>query len=360
MKVSTRRQGGVAIAIAATALIAFAGPAAAQTVPSDLRVVASDGQELTDVRQYVGKTVVPTSPDADCFGPGNKGSGNKVTQVGPDALSVVVEASAVKERLRPLLITDAFLDDGFGLGLCAVGGYEAPPTGFWVLKVNHRFSNLGGSLVTVGPDTETLWYLTLSFPPGNELALSAPPRAQPGVPVRVQVLSYDDDGAPSAATGATVLGASAPGVVDSSGGATLTFSQPGQYVLSATRAGDIPSQSLTVCVASSLDQCPDTRGREILGTDGPDNLVGTLGPDQIRPRGGNDNIKGRRGDDLIVSRGGGADKVKCGGGNDVVEADKKDRFGKSCEKVKGGRHNRRPQKSPPDRRKGKKRGGKTK
>jgi hypothetical protein len=337
MDASTRRLGGVGLAIAAITLIASAGSAAAQTVPSDLRVVASDGQELADVRQYVGKTVVPTSPEADCFGPGNRGSGNKANQIGPDALSVVVEASSVKDRLRPLLITDAFLDDGFGLGLCSVGGYEAPPSGFWYLKVNHRNPNLGGSLVTVGPDTETLWYLTQTFPPGNELALSAPVRTQPGVPVRAQVLAYADDGAASAATGAIVLGASTPGVVDSSGGVNLTFAQPGQFVLSATRSGDIPSQSLKVCVAISLDQCPDTRGREILGTDGPDNLVGTLGPDQIRPRGGNDNIKGRRGDDLIISRGGGADKVKCGGGTDRVEADKKDRFGKSCERVKGGR-----------------------
>jgi hypothetical protein len=337
MDASTRRLGGVALAIAATMLVASPGTAAAQTVPSDLRVVSSDGQELTDVRQYVGKTVVPTSPEADCFGPGNKGSGNKVTQIGPDALSVVVEASAAKERLRPLLITDAFLDDGFGLGLCAVGGYEAPPAGFWYLKVNHRNPNLGGSLVTVGPDTETLWYLTPTFPPGNELVLSAPVRAQPGVPVRAQVLAYADDGAASAATGAIILGAGAPATVDSTGGANLIFPTPGEFLLSATRSGDIPSQSQSVCVASSLNQCPDTRGREILGTDGPDNLVGTLGPDQIRPRGGNDNIKGRRGDDLIVSRGGGADKVKCGGGEDLVEADKKDRFGKSCERVKGGR-----------------------
>jgi hypothetical protein len=341
MNGSTGRRGGALIAIVATLLLASAGGAAAQTVPSDLRVVASDGRELADVRQYVGKTVVPTSPDADCFGPGNPGSGNKVTQVGPDALSVVVEASAVKDRLRPLLLTDAFLDDGFGLGVCAIGGLVPPPSGFWYLKVNHKNPNLGGSLVTVGPGTETLWYLTPTFPPGPELVLGAPARTAPGVPVRVEVLAYSDDGVASPAAGAVIEGSGAPVIVDASGGANVSFSGPGMPVLRATRGSDIPSQALAVCVAAPVTLCPEVRGREILGTDGPDNLVGTLGADQVRPRAGNDNIKSRGGGDLIVSRGGGADKVKCGGGKDVVEADKKDRIGKSCEKVKGGKKARR-------------------
>ncbi len=165
--------------------------------------------------------------------------------------------------------------------------------------------------------------------------LNAPARAAPGVPIRVEVLAYSDDGIPSPATGAVVEGGVAPAAVDASGGATVAFSQPGVAVLRATRGSDIPSQALGVCVATVLTQCPEVRGREILGTDGPDNIVGTLGVDQVRPRAGNDNIKSRAGGDLIVSRGAGADKVKCGGGKDVVEADKTDRIGKSCEKVKG-------------------------
>src|SRR5215207_4234785 len=228
MNGSIRRPRGALFALAAAMLLASAGQAIAQTVPSDLRVVAPDGQELADVRQYVGKTQVPTSPDADCFGPGNRGSGDKVTQLGPDALSVVVEASGAKDRLRPLLITDAFLDDGFGLGVCAIGGYVPPPSGFWYLKINHSNPNLGGSLVTVGPGTETLWYLSPAFPPGNELVLSAPVRAAPGIPVRVEVLAYADDGSPSPATGAIVEGGSAPATVDASGGVNVTFAQPGE------------------------------------------------------------------------------------------------------------------------------------
>jgi hypothetical protein len=337
MNGSTGRRGGALFATAAILLFASASGAAAQTVPSDLRVVASDGQELADVRQYVGRTIVPTSPDADCFGPGNRGSGNKVTQVGPDALSVVVEASAVKDRLRPLLLTDAFLDDGFGLGVCAIGGLVPPPEGFWYLKINHKNPNLGGSLVTVGPGTETLWYLTPTFPPPPELVLTAPARALPGVPVPVQVTAYSDEGVPSPAAGAVVEGGSGPVTADPGGNASVTFPAPGQAALRATRGGDIPSQGLGVCVADPVTQCPEIRGREILGTDGPDNIVGTLGVDQVRPRAGNDNIKSRGGGDLVISRGGGADKVKCGGGKDVVQADKRDRIGKSCEKVKGGK-----------------------
>ncbi len=144
MNGSTGRLGGALFAIAATLLLASAGEAVAQTVPSDLRVVAPDGRELADVRQYVGKTVVPTSPDADCFGPGNRGSGNKVTQVGPDALSVVVEASAgegpapaaaphrrlPRRRLRARRLRDR--------------GTRASSGGFWYLKINHKNPNLGG------------------------------------------------------------------------------------------------------------------------------------------------------------------------------------------------------------------------
>jgi hypothetical protein len=353
MNGSTGRAGGIAAVMAAVLVAALTSTAAAQTVPSDLRVVTSGGEELVDVRQYVGKTDVPTSPGADCFGPGNKGSGSKVPQPGPDALSVVVEASAAKDRLRPLLITDAFLDDGFGLGLCSVGGHTAPATGFWYLKVNHKNLNLGGSLVTVGPDTETLWYLAPNFPPPPELSLSAPVRALPGVPVTIQVLSYGDDGLPGAATGAVVTGGAAPAVIGPTGGATVTFPAPGNYVLSATRGSDIPSQSLTVCVADPLEACPAARGREVLGTDAPDNIVGTLGPDRIGPRAGNDNIKGRAGDDQIVSRGGGRDKVKCGGGEDTVQADKRDRFGKSCEVVRGGKRAKKGRKKKGGKRKGK-------
>jgi hypothetical protein len=333
-------RAGVVAAIAAIMLTGFTGSVQAQTVASDLRVVAPSGLELTDVRQYVGRTNVPTSPAADCFGPGNKGSGNKVPQVGPDALSVLVEASAAKERLRPVLVTDAFLDDGFGLGLCSVGGFNAPPSGFWYLKINHKDPNLGGSLVTIGPDTQTLWYLAPSFPAPPELSLNAPARALPGVPVPVQVLSYDNNGAASAATGAVVLGGGTAASVDASGAATVTFPTPGTYVLSATRGADIPSQSLSVCVADPITSCPEFRGREIYGTDGPDNVVGTLGPDQIGPRAGNDSVKSRAGDDVIVSRGGGADKVKCGGGEDFVHADKSDRPRKSCERVKGGKRSK--------------------
>ena len=341
MNGSTGRLGGALFAIAATLLLASASEAVAQTVPSDLRVVASDGQELADVRQYVGKTVVPTSPNADCFGPGNQGSGDKVTQVGPDALSVVVEASAAKDRLRPLLLTDAFLDDGFGLGVCAIGGYVAPPSGFWYLKVNHKNPNLGGSLVTVGPGTETLWYLisssTFPEPPPSELVLSAPARTAPGVPVRVAVLAYADDGIASPASRGGGRGRQRSG-----DGRCERRRQ--RQLLPAGRAGAEgdprrrhPEPVPWRMRRQPADPMPEVRGREILGTDGPDNVVGTLGADQVRPRAGNDNIKSRGGGDLIVSRGGGADKVKCGGGKDVVEADKKDWIGKSCEKVKGGK-----------------------
>jgi hypothetical protein len=329
-----------ALGVVITALLATAVTAGAQSVPSNLRVVAPTGTELVDVRQYIGKTEVPTSPAADCFGPGDEGSGRKVTQRGPDALSVLAEAAEAKDSLRPLLVTDKFLAE-FGLGLCGVGGYKPPPTGFWYLKVNHSGSDLGGSQVTVGPDTDVLWSVAPSFPPGGELALSAPVSVPPNTPIRIQVLAYPDKGAPSGATGAVVLGGDVPAIVDETGGATVSFSSVGRPVLSATRAGDVPSQLLEVCVAEDLGECPAERGLEILGTDGDDNVVGTLGDDQIGPRAGDDRVNARGGDDRIISRDSGRDKVKCGGGFDVVIADKRDRAAKSCERVKRGKKGKR-------------------
>ncbi len=64
-------------------------------------------------------------------------------------------------------------------------------------------------------------------------------------------------------------------------------------VLRATAEATSRARRSPSACADPVTQCPEVRGREILGTDGPDNIVGTLGADQVRPRAGNDNIKSR-------------------------------------------------------------------
>ena len=208
--------------------------------------------------------------------------------------------------------------------------------GFFFLKSNHQALSVGADLFTLVGGEELLAYRTPSdFSADEELELTAPTRTAPGVPVTVNVRAYTDTLAPRG--GATVTGGDAPVITDPAGNAAVTFSAPGQHSLVATGDyNDIPSRTLSVCVAANpAQECPDARGRTILGSDEGEGIKGTDGNDVIRPRAGNDGIKAREGDDLIVSKGGGGDKVDCGPGKDVVKRDGKDRVAKSCEKVKG-------------------------
>ena len=97
--------------------------AAASTKGADLRVVNTAGKTLAEFRQYTGPTTVKTRPGANCFGQGTGGSGDRVTMAGATALGIVRDALGADHALRPLSVTDAFVDDGFGLGVCGIGGF---------------------------------------------------------------------------------------------------------------------------------------------------------------------------------------------------------------------------------------------
>src|SRR5512139_495215 len=89
-------------------LILASSAQAANKVGADVRVVTAGGKTLVDQRQYTGTTKVKTSPQADCFGQGTGGSGDKAEVPGATALGVVSDASKNDRDLRPLLLTDAF------------------------------------------------------------------------------------------------------------------------------------------------------------------------------------------------------------------------------------------------------------
>jgi hypothetical protein len=318
------RLGGPAAAAVALSLL-LPGAALAATIGVDLRVVNTAGRTLAEHRQYTSTVSVKTDPQANCFGQGTGGSGDRVQVNGATALGAVRDGLAWDGDLRPLSVTDAFLDDGFGLGVCGIGGFESQGSSFWYLKGDHAGSQVSGSQQRVHAGEDVLWYLAPTFPPPPELRLNAPARAQPDVPYQVIVYSYADDGTRSPAAGARVTGAAAP---TGAGGRTMvTSTQEGTDTLQATHGRDIPSNRVKVCVDADLSRCPQTHGRRI---------IGTVRGDEIRSTPGWDAITALGGDDQVGLLAGGRDGVNCGGGNDTVvlrRGDNNDRIAATCERV---------------------------
>ena len=311
-----------AAAVACLALLASS--VHAETRGVDLRVLNTAGKSLASFRQYTGSVEVKTDSKAQCFGQGTGGSGDRVAVDGSTALGAVRDALGSAPSLKPLSVTDAFSDQGFGLGVCGIAGYEAKGSSFWYVKRNHVGAQVSGSQLKVHQGDDLLWYLSPGFPPPLELTLSAPLSAKPNVPFQVTVHSYSDDGTRHPAGGVTVTGAAAP---TGAGGHAMVTAPAGTEVLQATDSPDIPSSRIKVCVAADPSSCPSGRGRRILGSDHADQIDGTRGPDSIQARGGAD---------LIDITSGGHDEVGCGGGRDrviVQGSDHDDTIRSSCEQV---------------------------
>lgn len=248
---------------------------------------------------------------------------------GRTALGLVAEAAQARPSLRPLLVAE----DSFGRRLCRVAEAierDAPSFSGWLFRHDHVAPPLSAELVPINRVSEVLWVFAdfgTGANTGDELVLSAPARALPGaVTVTVQSISFDGAVAP-APNGTVISGGSA--AATTVGGVATVPVAPGETELRAVGPGaaptEIPSAPLSLCVSAQLDDCPEERGRQIIGTKGKDRLKGTPGPDRIRSRGGNDKVK--------VS-GGGADFVHCGKGKDVVVADESDKV-KRCDRVRG-------------------------
>ena len=297
----------------------FIAPAAwAAPVPVDLRVVDTDGFTMAQQTQFTDTVTFKSAPEADCFGPPG-GSGGDVTINGPTALGTVVDASQADADLRPIWVTDQF---SFGLGLCAIGGKEPTPSGFWYLKVNHVGSQVGGDQAAVKSGDQVLWYLSPNFPPGDELELVSPSLARPGEPFQVTVFSYTDDGTKTPAAGALVAGAFEPTAAD--GTTTVNPSSEGTFPLQATRGVDIPSNVVSLTVDAELDACAAQVASEIVGTRKRDKIDGTPDPDTITARGGKDRVR---------AAGGCSDIVDCGSGHDKATVDASD-IVRRCQRVR--------------------------
>jgi hypothetical protein len=317
-----RPRVGLLLACVSLMFLLLAPGAPAAPVPVDLRVVDTAGFTMVEQVQFTSTVSIETDPGADCFGPPG-GSGDDVTIEGPTALGAVVDAAEADADLRPISVTDQFLDTLGSLGLCGIGGRESGGNAFWYLKHNHVGAQVGGDQLAVKAGDEVLWYLTPNFPPPPELELVAPQQVKPGEPYQVTVFAYDDSGERTPAEGATVTGAS--GLTASDGVTTLTPAAEGIDTLQATRGADIPSSTVQVSVSADPNPCT-LAGEEIIGTAKRDKIDGTQAPDMI---------VARAGDDRVRARDGCADVINCGKGKDKAKVDAQDQVAR-CNRVRIG------------------------
>ena len=323
---SSRLGLGAAIAGAVVALMMFAGSAAASTKWADLRVVTHTGRTLAEFRQYTGATTVRSSTKGDCFG--SPSSGKRYDMGDANALGIVKDALASDRALNPLVLSDAFIDDGFGLGVCTIGGFTTVGASYWDLVVNHVTSSTGGSLTHVHNGDQILWYFTSGNEPlsgPRELVLNAPASATPGKPFTVKATRYTSAGKAGPAAGVTVT-ADGESIGKTGSDGELAATLPDSATLEADgTADDVPSNRVRVCVGSG--ECPSAHGKVIYGSGHADRIKGTRGPDRITARGGSD---------VVNLRAGGDDRVNCGGGHDEVivdSGDRNDHIASSCERV---------------------------
>jgi hypothetical protein len=234
-------------------MISAVAAAGAKGPVADLRVVGAGGKLLAEDSFGVGGEVtIKASRKATCFGGGTGGSGMPVKVKGATALGMLMRAAQFTASLKPLLITDHFVDE-FGLGICAVGGTASSGKNSWYFKVNHKSSAVGGELAKLRTGDDLLWAFG-SYPYPDELALSAPDQVQANVPFQVRVFAYDEKGKKAPAAGVTVGGASGP--TDAAGQATVTLSAPA--LLLAKHGKDTPSNREAVCVDG---KCPGSSAR---------------------------------------------------------------------------------------------------
>ncbi|MGN6202505.1 MAG: hypothetical protein ACTHNY_08880 [Solirubrobacterales bacterium] len=233
-----------------TLTLAVATGASAAGFKAELRVVGSGSKVLAEKPIATATTMVKTSPKAECFGKGSGGSGDPVSIKGNTAMGLLARASKSTPTLSPLLISDSF---DFGLALCGVGKSVAKGSASWYLKVNHKSLSVGGDAATIHPGDEVLYALVKTEAPSykypEELVLTGPNAAKPGMPFTVRVFSFDEKGKSKPAAGVKVTGAAEPTGAD--GRTTVTLSKPAQ--LAATATGEIPSAREPVCVGG---KCP--------------------------------------------------------------------------------------------------------
>jgi hypothetical protein len=230
-------------------LFVVAGPAAAASIPVDLRVEGANGRALTADRYMTDSTRIKTTKQP----PSCNGTGATKQLPGPTALGTLVDGALVNSRLDPLLVSDEF---SFGLLVCGVGGDNASASSFWLYKVNHVAPEVGGDAFTVKPGDDVLWYFSSGTSnSGDELVLTAPRSALRGSEFPVEVTGFDFQGAAHPIAGARVTGGSQDVITDAEGVAQVSVDRNGTARLRATLDPNIPSAPTSVCVSARLSTC---------------------------------------------------------------------------------------------------------
>ena len=131
---------------------------------------------------------------------------------------------------------------------------------YWALwngtAAGYSYSQTGICDTIMSEGQEALMLVDRTPPPdfastGFPLGLRGLPAAiQVGVPVTVTVVSYALDGSSAPVEGATVAGGGTSAVTGSHGAAVLTFAQPGNYAVKASKPGRVVSAGERVTVSA--------------------------------------------------------------------------------------------------------------
>ena len=145
---------------------------------------------------------------------------------------------------------DASYNDSFGYFLTSVGGVAPSGGGYWVVWRNGRSSMTGLCDTELRAGDELLLFVCTPTPDfsgcaNRPLGLIAPKRS--GAAPTVRVVAYAPDGRATPVAGATVSGGVKAVRTDARGRAKVTLRRGGGS-LRATRAGDVPSATVT-CAA---------------------------------------------------------------------------------------------------------------
>jgi len=297
-----------AIGAIATVVLVAAPAAEARSKWADVRVVTNTGDTLADHRQYTENVAVDASRKADCFGETNPSSNKDYKLRDPNVLGALIDASESDDDLMPLLITDAFVDDGFGFGVCDIGGVETSGFSYWYSSANGVGATTGPDLIPVQNGDENLWYLTTGNEAGfpSELSIDAPTAVLTNDPYTVTVTRTLPDGMTEPAEGVSVGGET----TGPDGTAELTAKEGTNRLVATGGPDDVFSKTVKVCAAATLASCPASFGIRIYGSDQDDRIRSTFGDDVI----------------------------KCGRGDDLVtNSQRGDRIAENCERVKRSR-----------------------
>jgi hypothetical protein len=228
----------LAALLAASATLCVAAPAVAAPVTVNLRVEGStqtlfEGPITTDAKT-LNKDASGSHPCDGTNGGAHPQPGATMTGAMDDGIT------------RAGLTWDGSWNSGFSDFSIDRIGPDAVPSSFdpyWGYFLNNVASQVGGCQAQVSQGDNVLFAFA-SF--GSKLLLlSGPSRAATGEPFQVTVQENDGNGGASAPAGGAQVGSA---TTDGSGHAMLSFADPGNHTLKASRSGSIRSNAATVCV----------------------------------------------------------------------------------------------------------------